>query len=403
MNIIFSGGKWTVYTDQIETYDKLPAKTFKVCFNEQEGFFLVSAEDVHNTEKVYGDLLVKTLKVFNAYDRSQRSVGVLMSGEKGIGKTMMARLICEKAMERGLPVIIIQGYVPGIASFIGSINQPALLLFDEFEKMFGKSCEGRDERNAGGQPEMLSLLDGLYSSKWLFVMTCNNENAISKYLVGRPGRIHYHFRFTPPTATEIEEYLRDNIPAEAVNQIPKVVTFAKFNKINYDALRAIAFEFQLGGDFDEFVKDLNIEQRDDHIETDMYAVFNNGVVVHGPNCGIRVGSRDIHRYSFGFTWRCGRGDFCYILIRDADVVPAFTDDAIFEMDPDKLSKCAVSNDAECGMEDFVEATINSGLKRIVIIPRFGYDLDSCEEWEAKVTTFDRTRETEDGTPVWEMV
>lgn len=402
MNIIFSAGKWNIYTDGIETFDKLPAKTYKVCFSDREGFFLTSAEDVHNTEKVYGDLLVKTLKVFNAYDRSQRSVGVLMSGEKGIGKTMMARLICEKAMERGLPVIIIQDYVPGIASFIGSINQPALLLFDEFEKMFGQGKDRRGDSDAGGQPEMLSLLDGLYSSKWLFVMTCNREQSISQYLVGRPGRIHYHFRFTPPTATEIEEYLKDNIPAECFDQIPKVITFARFNKINYDALRAIAFEFQLGGDFDTFVKDLNIEQRDDNIETDMYAVFNNGVVVHGPGCNLCIGSRNIHRYSFGFDGGACRGDFCYIIIRDSDIIPSTADDAIYEIDPKKLPTYKSANDAEPGMEAFVDETLNSGIKRIVIIPRHGYDI-SNEEWEGLVSAFKRRGMDDDGNPTWEPV
>lgn len=394
MSVIFSNGEWNIYNGGIETYDQLPAGFYKVMFDERKGFFLVGAEEVKNTEKVYGDLAIRTIKTFNAYDKSSRSIGVLMSGQKGIGKTMMARLLCEKAIERGMPVIIIPQYVPGLATYLGCIHQPALILFDEFEKL----CRGRDGNEAGSQPEILSLLDGLYSEKWLFVLTCNYVSDVSTYLLGRPGRIHYHFEFKMPLASEIREYLKDNIPEDKWPQIDEVVKYAKYAKINYDSLRAIAFEFNLGGDFKEFITDLNVEKNGGDTDVRIYATFESGVTV----CAVG-GSLDLSFGNstprFGFDMFCdadgthGRSlDACSIRLYEYDICQSFSGDGTYAINPERIKKCQViTSRLDRRLKNKLEPLFRS-LESITIVPEGKEFKELIDEWDAK--TFKYTEITD---------
>ena len=76
--------------------------------------------------------------------------------------------------------------------------------------------------------------------------------------MNRPGRFHYHFRFDYPTPAEIREYLHDKLGTRYQSDIEKVVMFSKKVNLNYDCLRAIAFELQCGDPFEMAIQDLNI-------------------------------------------------------------------------------------------------------------------------------------------------
>lgn len=129
-------------------------------------------------------------------------------------------------------------------------------MFDEFDKTFGGV--NKSDGMADPQTELLTLFDGLAQGKKLYVITCNNLNTLSDYLVNRPGRFHYHFRFDYPTDSEITEYMTDKLHEEYYSEISKVIAFSKRVSLNYDCLRAIAFELNTGLKFEEAIKDMNI-------------------------------------------------------------------------------------------------------------------------------------------------
>lgn len=104
----------------------------------------------------------------------------------------------------------------------------------------------------------MKLLHHIRYGKKLFVITCNELRNLSDFLVNRPGRFHYHFRFDYPDADDITEYMQDKLPKEKYDEITKVISFSKKVPLNYDCLRAIAFEINHSGDFENAIKDLNI-------------------------------------------------------------------------------------------------------------------------------------------------
>ena len=255
MKIISTGAGYKIYDDSLRTYDQLPAQVYSIAFDQQTGFSLVEYADIDVKEKTYGVHTEKVQKVANAFERVERNLGVILSGDKGIGKSLFAKMLSQEGVNRGYPVIVVEHYIPTIANFINSIDQPIYVLFDEFDKTFGGKREDRDSIG-DPQTEMLTLFDGVAQGKKMFIITCNNLSNLNDYLVNRPGRFHYHFRFDYPNADAITEYLIDK--GISKTEADKVVAFASKVKLNYDCLRAIAFELQTGDTFEDAIADLNI-------------------------------------------------------------------------------------------------------------------------------------------------
>ena len=194
MNIVQSGTMFMIYDDSVKTYEKLPVGAYEVGCSKMTGFFLKTRHDFKVTEKVYGNHSIKVDKVLKSFQAADRNFGLILSGAKGIGKSMFMRVLAERAAALGYPVIVVNGYIPGIDSFLGSIEQEVIVLFDEFEKTFRQ-----DDDHHEPQEEMLSLFDGTDGGKKLFIITCNEVRKLNTYLLNRPGRFHYHFEILPPS------------------------------------------------------------------------------------------------------------------------------------------------------------------------------------------------------------
>ena len=138
MKAISSGNTYEIFDDSLRTFDRLPTQTYVVRFSKNRGFFLEKYVDIEITEnKIYGAHLDKVNKVLRSFESTNRSLGVILSGDKGIGKSLFAKLLAIEAMRRDIPLIVVDTFVPGIASYLESIEQEVMVLFDEFDKTFG--------------------------------------------------------------------------------------------------------------------------------------------------------------------------------------------------------------------------------------------------------------------------
>lgn len=252
MQVLNTGTTYRIYDETMRAYNQLPASVYKISFNQMTGYSLIKTDPIEINEKIYGQHMTKVDKVYKAFEVFPRNLGVILSGAKGIGKSLFAKMLSIKAIENGYPIIICDAAYPGIADFLGSIQQEVVILFDEFDKTF------RVSDDSDPQADMLTLFDGLYMGKKLFIVTCNELKDLNDYLVNRPGRFHYHFRFEYPVDSEITEYLMDNVNECYHGEIPAVVDFARKVNLNYDCLRAIAFELNMGYTFADTASDLNI-------------------------------------------------------------------------------------------------------------------------------------------------
>lgn len=330
MNVVHSGNQFQIYGDALKTYEKLPLGTYEVNFHKMMGFFLTShSELVVNEEKIYGSTPLKVEKVLRGFQAVDRNFGVILSGRKGIGKSLFARQLAIRAKDYGLPLILVPTYYPGIADFISSIEQEVIVLFDEFEKTFAS------QENSNPQEEMLPLFDGIDNGKKLFIITCNELHKLNSYLLNRPGRFHYHFVLGNPNPDEIKEYMTDKLKPEYHHLIKKLIGFSLNVDLTYDVLRAIAFELNMGYSFEETLMDLNISKEGT-------PKFNIRVEFSDGSCrtvnGQRINTYSNERVYVWFNDKSGHsGDSIRLDFTPSDIVLDM-DHAEMTLDPSKAER-----------------------------------------------------------------
>lgn len=263
MNIVCSEGRYQIFGDELKTFSKLPPGTYDVGLNKMTGFFLSGRADIEVGEsKIYGNRDVKVRKVMRSFEIAERNLGVILSGKKGIGKTLFARMIAEDGVRHGYPVVTVSQAYQGLSTFLQSIEQDIIVIFDEFDKTFCTKNDEDDEDGHGPQEELLTLFDGLSTGKKLFVVTCNEYDRLSAYFKNRPGRFQYHITIGNPTVDEVREYLTDKISPEYADVIERIVGISVMKRLNYDCLRAICFDINQGYSLEDVLEDINITMVD---------------------------------------------------------------------------------------------------------------------------------------------
>lgn len=217
----------------INIVEVLPAATYVVKYNQFTGFWLEIVEDFKITGKIYGKSIAHRNKIMNTWLDRNKNTGVMLVGEKGSGKTMLAKAISEHGIELEIPTVIINECFTGdeFATLLAAIHQRCIVIFDEFEKTYSKEK----------QEEILTILDGVYPSNKLFLFTCNNKYLVDEHMKNRPGRIYYMVEFKGVSREFILEYCEDNL--KNMNNAEGVCSLASlFYEFNFDTLKALVEE-----------------------------------------------------------------------------------------------------------------------------------------------------------------
>jgi len=249
-----SGKRFRVSSKEaMDLHETLPVGTYTVLFDDKCcQYFLERIDDFEIKGKIYGKAIRRADRILRTFDSRSASTGVLLSGEKGSGKTLLAKKICADAAAKGISTLVINQAWVGerFNAFIQLIDQPTIVMFDEFEKVY----DNKEDRN---QEYLLTLLDGVYPSKKLFLLTCNEERKIDSNFLNRPGRIFYAIKFGGLDADFIQEYCEDNLDAK--EYIPQICSISSlFDHFNFDMLKAMVEEMNRYGETpDEVLEMLN--------------------------------------------------------------------------------------------------------------------------------------------------
>eukprot|EP00579_Thalassiosira_antarctica_P017092 CAMPEP_0201946486 /NCGR_PEP_ID=MMETSP0903-20130614/54441_1 /ASSEMBLY_ACC=CAM_ASM_000552 /TAXON_ID=420261 /ORGANISM="Thalassiosira antarctica, Strain CCMP982" /LENGTH=297 /DNA_ID=CAMNT_0048489587 /DNA_START=185 /DNA_END=1075 /DNA_ORIENTATION=+ len=268
----------------LDLHETLPVGTYSINYDEcKSQYYLETINDFQLKGKIYGNVVRSSSRILNTFLDRHRSTGVLLVGEKGSGKILLAQYISiVAAKEKEIPTIVVnkpwhgdqfnsfstgvllvgekgsgktllaqyisivaakEKEIPTIVvnkpwhgdqfnSFIQSISQPVIIFMDEFEKVY--TTNGGENY----QEKILTLFDGVYASQKLFLLTCNDKHRMDSHMMNRPGRLYYFLEFNGLHQSFVQEYCEDNLLRK--DYIPAVSAIAAlFQAFNFDMLKAM--------------------------------------------------------------------------------------------------------------------------------------------------------------------
>lgn len=247
--------------DDLKLSHEVPVGVWKLTCAQYVGFYLEETEIKLSHGKIYGDAQNIADHVVEAFEKNnpEKNLGVLFSGEKGLGKTLTTRLVLEKLYGKK-PIIVISNYINGMADFISNFKG-CVILMDEFEKFMGGNTDVEDRSSLTKQETLLSIFDGNTGcSGNLFLLTVNNTYKLDENLKSRPGRIRYHYKFTSENASVVRSYCNDNLNNKEIIE-DVVTTLGGAGVVSMDILSSFVDELNKFPDKkpSEVLKYFNIE------------------------------------------------------------------------------------------------------------------------------------------------
>lgn len=228
--------------------------------------FLLRDGELTLPKKIYGGtgLEERILKSFNS---SNKSVGVLLEGLKGSGKTLFSKVLAKKS---GLPIIIVDEEYPvqRAVEFFAKIEQPICLLFDELEK---NTYFWRTDK-------LLKLLDGVQPGpKKLTIMTCNSIDDLDDNLKDRCSRIRYYIHYDGLSLSSIQEIVNDVVENESNKNGLADKIFNSVKTKSYDNIISICKEINIFPDmlFEDIMSIMNIDGNYNNIQSNPNNSDNN--------------------------------------------------------------------------------------------------------------------------------
>lgn len=248
-HFIRRGDTWIPSTDADNVADNLPASVFMLEYNPMIGWYFSPSLDLNVPERVYGECNSYVDRVFGTFMDRSGCTGALLVGEKGSGKTMLAKMIAKLALKNGFPVILLASPIDTISltNILTAMTQPAVFLIDEFEKVFGGANsspeDGDENKGSPSQQQLLTVMDGVVSSKKLFLLTCNDEWRIDSHLLNRPGRLFYRINYAGVSKDAIIEYCKENLKDQShLDGVLEVAGLFPGSEFNFDLLKSIVEE-----------------------------------------------------------------------------------------------------------------------------------------------------------------
>lgn len=257
-NLIIRNNDHYHLVELTSSYEKLPSGNYLLCLNEVTGeFFLRRQEDFAAPKRIYGDTSVMN-RWKQAFEKTERNLGVLLSGYKGGGKTLIARQFCSMM---SCPVIFItEAYKgPDFENFISNpIFKGSIIFIDEYEKVYNEYDDSSET--------LLSLMDGIYNTHLLFLLTINESDRISDKLKNRLGRIRYNKVFSSVEDSLVDSVIEDLLEnKDFAPSVKEVVSFIP--TVSFDILTTIIREMnQFNEPATEVVKHLNLVKEEVYFE-----------------------------------------------------------------------------------------------------------------------------------------
>ena len=230
----------------------LQPAVYQLTYVDKEGYSLtykMPRFEVHG--KNYGKINEHINTFWARFLSITGSMGVMLTGSAGSGKTRVAELLANLAIDNGMCVVLVTEVKVSIEllPFIDSLHN-MVIIFDEFSKNFDMRIQNK----------MLTMFSSIGPRRKLYVITENDRRTVSPFVRTRPGRVKYAIDYERLEDEVVEEYCTDNdVDPDVYKDILDL--HSKAPKFTFDHLMAIVSEhkFTPNKTLDQLLEILNLD------------------------------------------------------------------------------------------------------------------------------------------------
>lgn len=236
-NFIINGER-IVTKPEGQDYDLMPGKVYDLLFDNYEMYsYLKENGNLNMPKKIYeieeDTKFIDRVLLFHNSEYNNGNTGVLLAGDKGTGKSMLAKRI---ALKSNLPIIIVDSSYPlwQITKFFKKVKTETCIIFDEIEK----------NPRTWTSEDLLTFLDGIQETgKKIVIMTCNKTEGLDENLFDRCSRIRYYRKYK---ANANEIFIKEMIEDKGLTPNQPLVDFIKrFTVKSFDNINSFLDEYKL--------------------------------------------------------------------------------------------------------------------------------------------------------------
>lgn len=236
-NFIINGER-IVTKPEGQDYDLMPGKVYDLLFDNYEMYsYLKENGNLNMPKKIYeieeDTKFMDRVLLFHNSEYNNGNTGVLLAGDKGTGKSMLAKRI---ALKSNLPIIIVDFSYPlwQITKFFKKVKTETCIIFDEIEK----------NPRTWPSEDLLTFLDGIQETgKKIVIMTCNKTEGLDENLFDRCSRIRYYRKYK---ANANEIFIKEMIEDKGLTPNQPLIDFIKrFTVKSFDNINSFLDEYKL--------------------------------------------------------------------------------------------------------------------------------------------------------------
>lgn len=237
------------------TLDKLPAGIYAPEVCEKHALHINYYLDTLKFDlpsKFYGQHDQYKTMIRRALTIRQSSVGALLLGHKGNGKTLLMHDLCNTAIEAGHPVFVINSPLPAKALRLlyALVNGPCVFLLDEFDKVYTEAAE---------RTALLEFFSDRNIKGALFLLAVNDRTNLPDAFIDRTGRFLFRITYGALKRDVASEILADYVLSNTQRDI--LLDYVDQQTLNIDTFMSLASEIEQFGedvDLDLLFSTLNI-------------------------------------------------------------------------------------------------------------------------------------------------
>lgn len=270
MNEFINNGERIVIKPEGQDYDLISGKVYDLLYDNFESCsYLKENGNLNMPKKVYEieedtKFIDRVLKFHNS-EYNNGNTGILLAGDKGTGKSMLAKRI---ALKSNLPIIIVDSSYPlwQITKFFKKIKTETCIIFDEVEK----------NPRMWPSEDLLTFLDGVQeTNKKIVIMTCNKTDELDDNLFDRCSRVRYYRKYE---ANANEVFIKEMIEDKGLTPNQPLIDFIKrFEVKSFDNINSFLDEYKLYNETTDTnfmledvanIMNISLNNEDDNISND---------------------------------------------------------------------------------------------------------------------------------------